>query len=98
VGNAPDSPDWVPSAPALAIEHADVGEDEVRLARKIDDLLGARTRWVWVVRLAAPRHVEVHATGAPRRLALPGKLLHAPGAQQNPVQVEALYERAAAQQ
>ncbi|WP_437956578.1 hypothetical protein WME76_35100 [Sorangium sp. So ce119] len=97
VGNAPDSQGWVPGAPALAIEYADVGEDEARLARKIGDLLGAGTRWVWVVRLAAPRHVEVHAPGVPRRRALPGELLHAPGVLQNPVQVEALYDRAAAQ-
>ncbi|WP_437286584.1 hypothetical protein [Sorangium sp. So ce406] len=97
VGNAPDSPGWVPGAPALAIEYADVGEDEARLSRKIDDLLGAGTRWVWVVRLAAPPHVEVHAPGEPRRLALPGELLRAPGVLQNPVQVEALHDRAAAQ-
>ncbi|WP_438024617.1 hypothetical protein [Sorangium sp. So ce233] len=98
VGNAPDSPGWVPGAPVLAIEYADVGEDEARLARKIDDLLGAGTRWVWVVRLAAPRHVEVHAPGEPRRRVLPGELLHAPGVLQNPVHVEALHDRAAAQQ
>ncbi|WP_437732486.1 hypothetical protein [Sorangium sp. So ce1335] len=98
VGNVPDAPGWVPGAPALAVEYADVGEDEARLARKIDDLLVAGARWVWVVRLAAPRHVEVHAAGAPRRIALPGELLHAPGVLQNPVPVEALYDRAAAQQ
>ncbi|WP_434043329.1 MULTISPECIES: hypothetical protein [Sorangium] len=97
VGSAPDSPGRVPGAPALVIAYADVGDDEARLARKIDDLLGAGTRWVWVVRLAAPRHVEVHAPGAPRRRALPGEPLHAPGVLQNPVQVEALYDRAAAQ-
>lgn len=97
VGNVPDTPGWVPGAPALAIEYADAGDDEARLARKVADLLGAGTRWVWVVRLAAPRHVEVHAPGEPPRRALPGALLHAPGALQNPVQVEALYDRAAAQ-
>ncbi|WP_437598325.1 Uma2 family endonuclease [Sorangium sp. So ce590] len=98
VGNVPESPGWVAGAPALAIEYADLGEDEASLAQKIHDLLAAGTRWVWVVRLEAPRHVEVHAPGAPPRRALPGELLHAPGVLQNPLQVEALYERAAAQQ
>ncbi|WP_437810801.1 hypothetical protein [Sorangium sp. So ce1078] len=98
VGNVPDTPGWVPGAPALAIEYADLGEDEAGLAQKIHDLLAAGTRWVWVVRLEGPRHVEVHAPGAPPRRVLPGELLHAPGVLQNPLQVEALYDRAAAQQ
>ncbi|WP_437607303.1 hypothetical protein WMF20_41855 [Sorangium sp. So ce834] len=98
VGNVPDTPGWAPGAPALAIAYADLGEDEARLTQKIHDLLAAGTRWVWVVRLEAPRHVEVHAPGAPPRRALPGELLLAPGVLQNPLEVEALYDRAAAQQ
>ncbi|WP_437997406.1 hypothetical protein WMF26_42565 [Sorangium sp. So ce185] len=98
VGNVPDTPTWAPGAPALAIAYADLGEDEARLTQKIHDLLVAGTRWVWVVRLEAPRHVEVHAPGAPPRRAVPGELLHAPGVLQNPLEVEALYDRAAAQQ
>ncbi|AUX47307.1 uncharacterized protein SOCE26_088250 [Sorangium cellulosum] len=97
VGNVPDSLGWAPGAPALAIEYADLGRDEARLARKIADLLGAGARWIWVVRLEPPRHVEVHAPGEPPRRLLPGELLRAPGVLLNPVQVEALYDRTAAQ-
>jgi hypothetical protein len=97
VGNVPDRPGWVPGVPSLAIEFADVGQDEETLAIKIEDLLDAGTRWIWVVRLVDPRHVEVHAPGEPVARVWPGELLHAPGVLKNPVPVEALYDRTAAQ-
>jgi hypothetical protein len=93
VGNVPDIPGWVRGAPELAIEYADVGQDEERLRRKIVDLLDAGTRYLWVVRLAGPRRVEVHEKLRPVRVAWPGELLTAPGVLQNPVRVEALYDR-----
>ncbi|MGK4001776.1 hypothetical protein WMF31_04060 [Sorangium sp. So ce1036] len=99
VGNVPAAlPGWAPGTPALAIEYAEVGHDEARLSQKIRDLLGAGTRWLWIVRLGAPRHVEVHAPHEPPRRVFPGDWLRAPGVLQNPVPVEALYDRAAAQQ
>jgi hypothetical protein len=93
VGNVPDKPGWVSGAPELAIEYADVGQDEAKLQAKIADLLAAGTRYLWVVRLTGPRRVEVHEPGKRLRKVLPGKMLTAPGVLQNPVRVEALYDR-----
>jgi Putative restriction endonuclease len=93
VGNVPDVPGWVPGAPELAIEYADVGQDEQKLSDKIADLLDAGTRYLWVVRLSGLRRVEVHEPGKKVRTVLPGEMLTAPGVLQNPVRVEALYDR-----
>ena len=60
VGSIPDEPGWATVAPPLAVEYADVGQDEAELQRKIDELLAAGTRWIWVVRLHGTRRVEVH--------------------------------------
>ncbi|AUX46508.1 uncharacterized protein SOCE26_080140 [Sorangium cellulosum] len=118
VGDIPDEPGWAAAAPPLAVEYADTGQDEAELLRKIDELLAAGTRWIWVVRLHGAPRVEVYeATGAPARkapvravraadratspprparVAYPGEALGAPGVLQNPVLVEALYDREAA--
>lgn len=97
VGNVPDAPGWIAGAPPLAVEYASVGQDEKALREKIADLLRSGTRWVWVVRLTSPRrHVEVHESGQPVALRFPGQLLTAPDVLQNPVPVEALYDREAA--
>jgi len=72
------------------------GQDEAGLREKIADLLGAGTRWVWVVRLGLPRRVEVHAPGQPMLTRVAGELLEAPGVLRNPVAVEALYDAEAA--
>jgi hypothetical protein len=93
VGNVPDAPGWVSGAPELAIEYADVGQDEQKLADKVVDLLDAGTRYLWVVRLAGVRRVEVHEPGKKVRIVLPGEMLTAPGVLKNPVRVEALYDR-----
>lgn len=93
VGNVPDAPGWIKGVPDLAIEYADVGQDEVKLQEKIVDLLSAGTGFLWVVRLVGPRRVEVHEQGKPMRLALPGEHLTAPGVLKNPVLVESLYDR-----
>ena len=97
VGNVPDEPGWVRGAPDLAIEYADIGQDEDDLTKKIAELLAAGTKFLWVVRLTGPRRVEVHEPGKKVRTALPGQLLRAPGVLQNPVLVEALYDRDAAE-
>lgn len=108
IGNVPDAPGWIPGAPPLAVEYASVGQDEKALRSKIADLLRSGTRFVWVVRLTARnggegatsgpvrRHVEVHEAGQPVALRFPGQHLTAPGILQNPVLVEALYDREAA--
>ena len=57
VGNVPNRPGWVPGVPNLAIEYADIGQEEDKLQRKIADLLAGGTRYLWVVRLAGPRRV-----------------------------------------
>ena len=93
IGNVPNKPGWVPGAPGLAIEYADVGQDEASLEEKIVDLLAAGTRFLWVVRLAGPRRVEVHEPGKRMRTVHPGQHLKAPGVLKNPVLVEALYDR-----
>ncbi|WP_437815764.1 Uma2 family endonuclease [Sorangium sp. So ce1078] len=83
VGNIPDEPGWATEAPPLAVEYADTGQDEAELQLKIEELLAAGTRWVWVVRLQGTRRVEVHeaAPGAPERTApAPGAHPQPPGA------------------
>lgn len=95
VGNVPREPGWVAGAPLLAVEYADTGQDEADLAVKIRELLGAGTRYVWVVRLVGPRRVEVHEQGREMRVARPGEELLAPGVLRNPVPVVALYDRKA---
>jgi predicted transposase YdaD len=45
------------------------------------------------VRLGGPRRVEVYEPRKKPRTVLPGSLLTAPGVLQNPVRVEALYDR-----
>jgi len=118
VGDIPDEPGWATVAPPLAVEYADTGQDEADLERKIEELLAAGTRFLWVVRLDGARRVEgyeappaprrrapARATGVaspvrrllrPSRVAYPGEELVAPGVLQNPVPVEALYDRKAA--
>jgi len=93
VGNVPDAPGWVAGAPPLAVEYADTGQDEKDLTTKIAELFAAGTRFIWVVRLSGPRQVEVHEPGRAMRLVRPGEELRAPGILQNPVPVEALYDR-----
>lgn len=97
IGNVPDAPGWVAGAPPLAVEYADTGQDDADLALKIDDLLAAGTRYIWVVRLSGPRRIEVHRPGEPMRVAHPGELLEAPGILRNAVPVEALYDNRAAE-
>jgi len=98
VGDIPDQPGWVEGAPSLAVEYADTGQDEKDLGVKIRELLAAGTRWVWVVRMAGLRRVEVHEAGKKMRIVHAGEELRAPGVLANPVPVEALYDRNAAQE
>src|SRR5689334_8363416 len=79
VGNVPNKPGWVSGAPELAIEYADIGQDEEKLKEKVADLLDAGTHYLWVVRLTGPRRVEVHEPGKKVRQVLPGEMLAAPG-------------------
>jgi len=92
VGVLPDQPGWASGVPPLAVEYADTGQDEPQLVSKIQDLLDAGTRFVWVVRLMGPRRVEVYQAGQPMQLMQPGGILEAPGILANPVPVEALYD------
>jgi hypothetical protein len=87
---------WSVKAPPLAVEYAGPGQDEAELQAKVAQLLGAGTRFVWVVRLVGPQRVEVHEPGRAVRIARPGERLEAPGVVKNGVRVEALYEREAA--
>lgn len=96
VGTIPDAPGWARSAPPLAVEYADVGQDEDDLYLKIDELFQHGTRVIWVVRLAGERCVEIHEPGKKIRVARPGDALEAPGILANSVPVEALYDRDAA--
>ena len=96
VGEMPNEPGWVHGVPPLAVEYADTGQDEAELRTKIQELFAAGTRFVWVVRLIGPRRVEVHRPGEKMHIANPGEQLVAPGILANPVPVEALYDREAA--
>ena len=97
IGNVPGEPGWVPGAPDLAIEYADVGQDEKKLQQKITDLLAAGTKFLWVVRLVGVRRVEAHEPNKPMRTVLPGQYLVAEGVLKNPVLVESLYDRSYAE-
>jgi len=92
VGNVPNEPGWVSGVPPLAVEYAVVGQDEQNLQKKIHTLLGAGTRYVWVVRLTGLRRVEVYEPQASHYSAYPGQQLETPGILANPVPVEALYD------
>lgn len=96
VGNIADQPGWAPGAPPLAVEYADVGQDEAELQKKIVELLTAGSKYIWVVRLMGPRRVEVHQKGKKMRLMRPDQELTAPGILKNPVPVLALFDRVAA--
>lgn len=96
VGNVGDQPGWASSAPPLAVEYADVGQDEDELSAKILELFENGTRLLWVVRLTGERRVEIHEPGRPMRVALAGELLVAPGILANAVPAEALWDREAA--
>jgi Uma2 family endonuclease len=96
VGDFAEKPGWIQGVPPLAVEYASVGQDEEQLREKIDDLLRVGVRYLWVVRLTGPRRVEVYEKGKAVRIAVPGEKLTAPGVLQNPVPVEALYDRSAA--
>ena len=96
VGNVPDAPGWVKGVPLLAVEYADVGQDEPELAQKVDELLAGGTRWVWVVRLKGPRRVEVYERGLAMRIVGADGSLGAPGILRNPVSVASLFDRNAA--
>lgn len=99
VGHVPDRPGWVTDGvPPLAVEYAGQCQDETALGTKIDELLARGTRYLWVIRLTEPRHVEIHEPGQlVRTVGLDG-VLEAPGVLQNPVPVRTLFEREAAHQ
>jgi Uma2 family endonuclease len=92
IGNVPAEPGWIKGVPPLAVEYADAGQDEDELQAKIDELLKAGTRYLWVVRLAGARRVEVYESDRRMHLAFSGDELRAPGVLRNPVRVEALYD------
>ncbi len=96
VGGLANEPGWSSTAPPLAVEYADRGQDEPELQKKIVELLRCGTQFVWVVRLAGPRRVEVYAPGKAVLTVLPGGTLAAPGILKNTVPIEALYDRDAA--
>jgi len=96
VGPIEDAPGWATKAPPLAVEYADVGQDEPALQLKISELLGAGTRFVWIVRLEGEPRVEVHEPGKRMRVARQGAVLRAPGILENPVPIAVLYDRDAA--
>jgi len=96
IGDFPDTPGWTEGTPALAVEYVEVGDNEDYLQAKIEDLLDAGTQLIWIVRLGEPTRVEVHQTGKPTSLVLPGQTLAAPGLLKNTLRVEALYDSEAA--
>ena len=96
VGGLANEPGWGTTAPPLCVEYADRGQDEPELQKKIVELLRCGTRFVWVVRRAGLRRVEVYEPGKAMRTALPGEALEAPGILKNAVPLEALYDREAA--
>ncbi len=96
--DVPDQPGWVKGPPRLAVEYVALDSDSYEVEKKIQDLLIAGTKWVWVVRFEGAQHAEVHEKGKqPHRRNL-GDSLEAPGVLRNSVPVEALFDRQAARQ
>lgn len=98
IGNVPAAPGWVRGAPLLAVEYADRGTDEEDLQRKIEELLRAGTRVVWIVRLLGPRRVDVHAAGRPPTTVPAGGTLHADGILSRSIPADALFDRTRARE
>ena len=96
VGAVEAVPGWQRSFPPLAVEYADVGQDEAELQQKIAELLAGGTQQVWVVRLVGPLRVEVYTRERPVRVVGSEESLMAPGILQNPVPVRALVDPSAA--
>lgn len=92
VGNVPNKPGWAPGAPRLAVELADVGQDERDLVLKIQELFEAGTEQVWVVRLVGPQRVEVHRADGTTALYTTGQHIEAPTIVARPVLVDALFD------
>jgi hypothetical protein len=86
------TPGWMREAPPLAVEYADVGQDEPELQRKIREMLAAGTRVFWVVRLTGTLRVEVYAAGEAMRVVEADGELTAPGILRNAVPVRALVD------
>jgi Putative restriction endonuclease len=84
---------WAKSAPPLAIEYADRGQDEADLRQKIGQLLDAGTLAVWVVRLHGPQRVEVHESTGPVRVVTAEGELALPGVLSQPIPAAALFDR-----
>jgi hypothetical protein len=93
IGGVTGSATWEKGVPSLAIEYADAGQDESDSKRKVAELLREGTKLVWVARLVGPRRIEVHESGQPVRIALPGDELEAPGILANAVPVAALFDK-----
>ena len=98
VGPMPEQAGFLVGVPALALEYVERRANEADLERKIAALLAAGTRVVWVVRLGRERPVEVHRRGEEPTMHRQGDMLEAPGILQNPVPVDALYDRRLAHQ
>lgn len=92
VGNVPNKPGWVQGAPRLALEIADVGQDEKDLMIKVQEFLEAGTEQVWVVRLVGPRRVEVWRQDGTASMYTPGQHILAPGILRRPVLVDSLFD------
>ena len=87
---------WVKGVPPLAVEYADVGQDEPSLQAKIGELLAGGTLHLWVVRLGLDQRVEVYRKDGGMEVRRPGELLDAPGVLSAPIRVEALFDPRAA--
>jgi Uma2 family endonuclease len=96
VGQIEDEPGWAKRAPPLAVEYADVGQEEHELQEKIAELLDAGTKFIWVVRLAGERRVEVYEPNKRMHIVTGDAVLSAPGVLQNVVPLDVLYDRDAA--
>jgi Uma2 family endonuclease len=92
-GLDPEHPGWAQKPPLLAVEYADVGQDEDKLETKIGQLLAAGTRYLWVVRLTGIPRVEVYQKQAPKKKTYGlDDVLTAPGVLKNPIPVRALFD------
>nr|VFK47226.1 MAG: Endonuclease, Uma2 family (restriction endonuclease fold) [Candidatus Kentron sp. TC] len=92
----PRTKGWIAGVPPLAVEYAGEGKNEDDLKIKINELLAAGTRFVWVVRLIGPQRVEVYTKDARIRRYSTSDTLEAPGILRNPIPIQALFDRRAA--
>ncbi len=91
-------PGWANEVPLLAVEYSDRGQNKQELEQKIQDLLQAGTKYIWVVNLQGIPSVEVYEPGKKKKVMGLDDVLIADDVLKNPIPVKALFDPKLAQE